>query len=426
MGEVPAGDLSAYVRFVGQQVLAKSHQPDETYTFRTLDSPDVNAFALPGGYIYMTRGILAYLNSEASMAGVLGHEIGHVTARHSADRYTKTAFLGLGATIGGALLGETGGQLLGAAAQLSLLKYGRDDERQADKLGVEYATAAGHDTHETAELFRTLSILRGDGGGVPEWASTHPDPADRFETVKKLTDAEQAGKAGPFQINRNRFLRAIDGMTFGKNPREGFVDAGLFKHPELDFQFAIPAGWQLQNSKLKVALAPPDQKSGMTFSMPGASTAASAADGLKNEEGITELERTTVTIAGFPAVRTKNRVTVPNQPTALVALATFIERDGRVYAFMGLSREVDFPSQESNLLAISNSFAPLADTAAKSAQPMRIKIVTAGQQATLKELVAPFPLPKAAADKNIDLAVLNGINADTTLAKGTLFKVIVQ
>ncbi|MCG5055034.1 MAG: M48 family metalloprotease [Myxococcales bacterium] len=426
MGEVNAPALAGYVRDVGQAVLAKSHEPGAAFTFRLMDDPTVNAFALPGGYVYLTRGILAYLNNEAAMAGVLGHEVGHVMARHGADRYTKQVFLGLGVAVGGALSGDLGEQLLGAAGQLTLLKYGRDDERQSDKLGVEYATKAGYDTREMADFFRTLSLLNGGAGRLPAWTSSHPDPGERFETVNKLSEQAQAGLATRFNVDREKYLRAVDGIVFGKNPREGFEDAGWFKHPDLDFQFVVPPGWLLQNSKSKVVLAPQDRKSTATLTLAEGASAAAAADALAKEDAVQELERQTLTVNGMPAVRAKSRITVANQPVATMAVTTFIERGGKVYAFVGLAQEPDFAAQLPNLVSIADSFAPLADAAAKTVRPMKIKVVTANADATLAEIVKPYPLPALAQTEKVNLGVLNGMSLEDKVQKGTLVKVVVQ
>ena len=176
-GVVDDTKLTAYVQSIGNQLVPVSHMPEEDFEFRVLDDPVVNAFALPGGYVYVTRGIMAYLNDEAALAGIMGHEVGHVTARHSAQRYTQQLLLGMGAGTLGQLFKNIplAADILGGSASLMLLKYSRDDERQSDQLGVEYATKVGYDTRPMAEFFHTLDQLSGDHQ-LPGWASTHPDP----------------------------------------------------------------------------------------------------------------------------------------------------------------------------------------------------------------------------------------------------------
>jgi predicted Zn-dependent protease len=180
-GLYPSSELQQFIKSEGQEMVKISHRPDIPYEFKILDSPVVNAFAVPGGYVYFTRGIMAHLNSEAEFAGVLGHEIGHIAARHSAKQYSRTMVAQLGITVG-SLASEEFGQFSDIAttgASLLFLKYGRDAERQSDKLGVEYCTKVGYDAHAMAGFFNTLQQLSGSGESLPVFLSTHPDPGER-------------------------------------------------------------------------------------------------------------------------------------------------------------------------------------------------------------------------------------------------------
>lgn len=193
MGLVQDDELQAYVDRVGRSLAAVSERPDLPWTFRVVDDPVVNAFALPGGYIYVTRGILAQFQSEAELASVLGHEIGHVTARHSVNQMSKQQLMGLGLGIGMVLAPEM--QSLGDLAQTGLgllfLKYSRDDERQADALGLRYMDRKGYDPSQMAPVFRMLEAVSASDGGerVPGWLSTHPDPGARAD----ITERQVAG-----------------------------------------------------------------------------------------------------------------------------------------------------------------------------------------------------------------------------------------
>jgi predicted Zn-dependent protease len=261
-GLLDDAEAAAYVQGIGARMVPVSHRPDLEFHFRVLDDPVVNAFALPGGYVYITRGILTYLNSEAGLAGVVGHEIGHVTARHGVQRYSQQALLGLGLGLG-SVLSETFANyagLAGQAGQLLLLKYGRDDERQSDQLGVEYATKIGYDTNDMAGFFYTLHRLSPEGGRLPSWMSTHPDPGERVGNVQALTTQWQGQTAGPYSAKREEFLRVIDGLVFGQDPREGFVRGNTFHHPQLKFRFPVPQGWQLQNGKSQVLMVSPESR----------------------------------------------------------------------------------------------------------------------------------------------------------------------
>src|SRR5688572_22315217 len=191
-------ELQAFINSKGQQMADISHRPNLKWTFRIVDSPVVNAFALPGGYVYFTRGIMAHFNNEAEFAGVLGHEIGHVTARHSVIQQ-RNAMLGqIGLIAGVILVPELAdfAEPLSQGLQLALMSFGRDAERQSDKLGVEYSSRIGYDAAEMAGFFKTLERQSALSGApeVPEFMSTHPSPAERNETVAKLA-AEQKRKS---------------------------------------------------------------------------------------------------------------------------------------------------------------------------------------------------------------------------------------
>src|SRR5688500_19971184 len=183
-------NLQKFIEEKGQQMAAVSHRKNLQYQFKIVDSPVVNAFAVPGGYVYFTRGIMAHFNNEAEFAGVLGHEIGHIPARHSAKQYSDAQLAQIG-LIAGSVISPEFAQLADVAStgvQLLFLKFGRDAESQSDKLGVEYSTKIGYDAAEMAGFFQTLDRLSSKAGGeeVPTFLSTHPDPADREEKVAKL------------------------------------------------------------------------------------------------------------------------------------------------------------------------------------------------------------------------------------------------
>ncbi|MCK4558728.1 MAG: M48 family metalloprotease, partial [Calditrichia bacterium] len=230
--------LAKYINDLGQKMAKISHRPHLKYEFKVMDNPVINAFAVPGGYIYVTRGILAHLNNEAELAGVVGHEIGHVTARHSAKKYSESYVANLGLGVG-SIISKDFAMFAGLAAQglgLLFLRFSRDDERQADVLGVEYSTKVGYDAREMANFFVTLDKMqsKNDQSGLPDWFSTHPNPADRVVNVRKEAEKKQAelGKKD-LKIGQDRYLNTINGLIFGENPRQGFVENNVFYHPDL-------------------------------------------------------------------------------------------------------------------------------------------------------------------------------------------------
>lgn len=251
--------LGTYIADLGRRLAKVSHRGQLPFEFKVLDSPVVNAFAVPGGYVYLTRGILSYCNSEAELAGVMGHEIGHVAARHSAQQYTRAQLAQLGLGLG-AILSESFGQLAGLA-QLGVstlfLKFSRDNERQADDLGVEYATKVGFDANQMANFFETLERLHpsSDRSGLPGWFSTHPNPEDGIGAVqRKAQEWAQRLSSPHLQVNREAYLHQIDGLIFGEDPRQGYVAEDILYHPELRFQFPVPSGWKPNNTPTQVQI----------------------------------------------------------------------------------------------------------------------------------------------------------------------------
>ena len=243
--------LAAYVDSLGQRLAKVSHLPDLDWHFRLLDSPVVNAFALPGGYIYVTRGILAYMNSEAQLAGVLGHEIGHVTARHTAQQVTQQQIAQVG-LIAGTILVEQFRPYSGLAAQglgMLFLKYSRDHETQADELGIQYAVRAGYDPREIPATYATLKrIAERQGQSLPSFLSTHPDPGDREIRTRQLAQASVSSRDDGLRVGTAEYRRRIEGMVFGDDPRAGYFEDSRFYHPDLAFQMIFPSGWKTLNT----------------------------------------------------------------------------------------------------------------------------------------------------------------------------------
>lgn len=415
--------MEAYVEQIGERMVPVSHRPNLDFHFRVLDDPIVNAFALPGGFVYITRGILAYLNDEAALAGVIGHEIGHVTAKHGVQQYTQQTLLGVGLAVG-SVFNETVAGLAGTAGQLLLLKYGRDDERESDRLGVEYATKLGYDTDGMAEFFQTLGRLSGDAGGrLPSWASTHPDPGERYGTVLQLTDQWQAQVPGTsFSRDRAAFLQRLEGLVFGADPRQGFVTGGEFVHPDLEFRFPVPSGWQYQNAPTQVTMVAPDGNLGVIFQGTGASSVAEAADQLAATDGIQVLERQTVSLAGQTALRT--RAQAGTGPDAQEVSSTFLAWNGVVFVFHGIAPAGALGPNRSAVDAPANGFAPLTDPAILGVEPVRIRIVEAARSGTFRKAVASHPVPDAAGLDLAGLALLNGMEPDSRVQAGEKLKVL--
>ncbi|MFM2302520.1 MAG: hypothetical protein RLZZ84_2256, partial [Pseudomonadota bacterium] len=267
-GGAVTGPQATYVEGVGKRIAVQSGLGNATsdFTVTLLNSSVNNAFAVPGGYIYTTRQLVALMNNEAELAGVLGHEVGHVAARHSAKRQsaaTRNTVIGvLGSVLSGVLLGNSGiGQVLQQGfmqgSQLLTLKYSRSQETEADNLGVQYLRSAGYDPRAMSTVLQSLANqtalearLMGTADRVPEWASTHPDPASRVQAALIRAGANATGKT-----NRDVFLSSITGLTYGDDPKQGIVEGRKFTHPDMKFQFTAPGGFYLVNGTQAVAIS---------------------------------------------------------------------------------------------------------------------------------------------------------------------------
>ncbi len=258
MGVYDDQALQRYVSEIGQDLARASHRPNLPWTFTIVDSPAINAFALPGGYIYVTRGILAYLDDEAELAGVLGHEIGHVTARHAAQAYTRQAQANLGLSILSIFVPSTApfADLGATGLGVLFLKNGREAEIEADRLGVEYGSGAGYDPAGVPRFLATLARVDAlSDRGIPNWLSSHPDPGSRVTRAEPV-----AGKfvsADAKKINRDPYLERIRGLVFGDNPKDGVVRGNEFLHPLLRIGVKFPEGWELTNTAQAVLAQEP-------------------------------------------------------------------------------------------------------------------------------------------------------------------------
>ena len=265
MGLYENDELQRYVQDLGMQIAQRSERPNLPWSFAIVDSPAVNAFALPGGFIYVTRGILPYLDNEAQLVGVLGHEIGHVTARHSAAQYTRGMGTSLGVLVGSIFVPEIApfADLAEVGAGMVFMKFGRDDELQADALGAQYTAQGGWDPEQVPAFLTTLARISeaSDRNGVPNWLSTHPQPENRVQKVAQTVGKVRTG--GPdaaWNIDRDGYLSRIDGMIFGDDPEEGVVRGNLFLHGPMRFSLVFPDGWEITNTAEQVVAQEPGNK----------------------------------------------------------------------------------------------------------------------------------------------------------------------
>ena len=421
-GEYNDPQLQAWVNDMGQRIAAVSDDPELEYTFRILDSEVINAFALPGGFVYVTRGLLAYLENDAQLAMVLGHEIGHITARHSAKQYTNQVLAGVGLGLGSVLF-EDIRPFLGAVEtgmQLLFLSYSRDNETQSDTLGVKYATLAGYEAAEGADFFLTLQRLQQQQGtAIPTWASTHPNPANREENI--ISKAAEWKAARPDislgGINPEVYIPRLENLVFGQNPRNGFVQNNTFYHPDLAFQFPVPSGWAVANYAAQVQMISGDENAIAVMSTASGSSPATAASEFQSGNGVTTLERNNQTINGFSAVRLRTNVQV--EGGTLGVLSYFIQKDNLVYIFHGYSDQTRFGNYLSTFEGIFRGFSNLTNSSVLSVQPYRLDAFTAPRTDVFSSLVGANP----EVGLDIDgMAILNQRQVNEQIPSGTHLK----
>ncbi len=422
--------LLRFIQTKGDEMGKLSHRPNLQYHFRVLDSPVVNAFAVPGGYIYFTRGILAQFNNEAELMGVLGHEMGHITARHTVSNQSKQQ-LGQLLLIGGMIASEQFRNFADYAMQgmqLLFLKFSRDNEREADRLGVEYASKIQYDAQKMADFFNVLNKMNmaSDHGGIPTFLSTHPDPGDRYNSVSQQASEWKSNLGySDWKVNENSYLQMIDGMVYGEDPRQGYVDGNVFYHPDMKFRFPVPAGWQLQNSPLQIQMAPQDGRAMMVFMLAQQKTAAEAAQVTLEELGLTVLESKRETVNGLPAVAAISQQVSQDQQTgqqqALKVMSYFIEYGGQVYVFHGVTSDVDFNSFARLFESTMKSFNRLTDASKINVKPKRIRVKRIQQNGTLADAFRYFGVPQSQMN---ELALLNNLELSDRVQSGKLIKVI--
>jgi predicted Zn-dependent protease len=364
-GKYEDAELARYVAALGKRLGALSHQPNLAYNIQVLDSPVVNAFAVPGGYVYLTRGILAYINDEAELAGVVAHEIGHIAARHSAQQYSKAQFAQLGLGLG-SVLSKTFRKYAGAAQAgvgLLFLSFSRSDEREADALGVEYSAKAGYDANHMANLFVSLERLNpGEGqSGLPAWFSSHPNPENRIAAIKQdaLVWREKISQTR-FAVNRDQYLKQVDGIVFGEDPRQGYVESNVFYHPELRFQFPIPSGWKVNNTASQVQMINQDQNAVILFSMAPEKNPSAAAEAFINESKAVVVRSEATKVNGMTAHRIVSDVTT--EQGVIRVMSYFIQKGQTVYAFLGYTEQSRFNGYSSVFEQTMGRFNNLTDS----------------------------------------------------------------
>jgi predicted Zn-dependent protease len=429
-GEYSDPELQAFVQAKGTEMGKISHRPNLEYHVKVVDSPVVNAFAVPGGYIYLTRGIMANLNNEAEFMGVLGHEMGHIAARHSVSQQTKQQ-LGTLLLIGGMIASEKFANYAQYAMQgmeLLFLSFSRDDERQADALGVEYSSRTGYDGTSMADFYKVLikMNLSEAEGGVPTFLSTHPDPGDRYNDVLRQTKVWQDSlKLPSYKVNADSYLHLIDGMIYGEDPKQGYTMDNTFYHPELKFKFSYPPGWKLTNAPTQVTIQPADGKALMIFTLASQKTLESAADSTLAMYGLQLQRAEKKSINGIPAIITLSKQQAQDQSTGQVSsnavISYFLQYGSLIYAFHGVSTEADFASYSPTMEASMKTFAQLTDPSRINVKPKRVYIKKAPRAGTLASTLTYYNMPQGMMK---ELALLNNMELTDAVPAGKSIKIV--
>lgn len=436
---------SGYVAMVGGRVLQNSETPNAPFTFTLLDSSVVNAFALPGGYVYISRQLLALMNDEAELASVLGHEVGHVTDRHTAKRYNTQMLGGLGSLLVAVLTGSGQlAQLAGQAAQVYTLSYSRDQEYKADTLGIRYISRAGYDPFAAADMLATLGAqdaleakIQGRdaaASSIPGWARTHPLTTDRVRRAQAL--AQETGiRPGSLPRNRDAFLAAIDGLVVDDSAEQGFVRGRTFAHPKLKLTFTVPEGFVLQNSSRAVTAVGPGQTQVLFSGGPLASGQGLPAYIQQVWQALTEGQAGNIPASGsgkINGMETATASTRLNTGNSVldVSIVAYQWSPNQAYHFVLVSPA--YASTQSgaqtaaqaarSLQSTLQSFRKLSDAEAAKYKERRIKVVTVAKGQTAQQLADRMAYDDHKLDRFL---MLNGFTSAEQVKAGEKVKLIV-
>ena len=423
MGLVDNQGLQQYVQEIGARLAARSERPNLPWTFGVVDDPTPNAFALPGGYIFVTRGLLSLMNSEAELASVIGHEIGHVTAKHSVSQMSRAQLAQLGLGLGAIRVpqvGEAGAQLAGAGLQLLFLKYGRDDERQADDLGFRYALQQNYDVREFDDVFASLlqaSKLAGSSP-VPNWLATHPGEEERIQAAQQRVAALGAQLPANLVSDRQEYLQRISGLVYGENPRNGFFQGTTFYHPDLRFRLDFPQGWQTQNMTQAVVGVSQQQDAAVQLTT-AQGDPVSAARAFLSQQGIRAGQTFQEPINGIPAAG--SYFEAQTEQGAIQGIVAYFQHAGQTFQLISYAPAGRFAAYDPVFRRAVASFAPVTDQRILNVQPARVEIVRVDRATTLAQLAqsrnSRVPIEQ--------LVLLNGLSdANAQLPAGSLVKMV--
>tara|TARA_B100001123_G_scaffold438745_1_gene574202 strand:+ start:29247 stop:30680 length:1434 start_codon:yes stop_codon:yes gene_type:complete len=435
MGVYKSPALQEYVQELGVRLATNSHRPNLSWHFTILDSPVINAFALPGGYTYLTRGILAYLNTEAELVGVLGHEIAHVTARHAVQAYTRATGAQLGLTLGQIFipqmrsnpLGLPGlDQVAGSGLGLLFLKFGREDEKQADRLGAEYALNGGWHPEGALGMLSTLSRISAtsEHSGLPSWFSTHPNPESRVQDmsthIKELL-AKKDSKS--LSVDRFEYLRRVEGLDFGEDPQKGLIQDNSFLHPILLFRLDFPKGWSIQNNDEAVLAQDEHQEVSILLQLKKRQKnqeLCSLSRKTMDDEGYTFLTDDLIEINELKACIGSYRQTLDGDDV-IVARVAHINHDKNIYFLFGYGVSDSFSFYEKEIEQSFRSFRVMDKRRAESIKPSKVSLYVVQSGDTWHRIQQDQSSGVVDAET---LAILNGYSSEEDPLAGSQIKIV--
>lgn len=435
-GENDNPQITQYVNTIGQRLVANSEMSETPFTFTVLDTPMVNAFALPGGYVYVTRGILAMINSESALASVVGHEIGHVTARHSARRYNNQMFAGIGTVLAGVVTGDSAlTNSLGQGAQAYLMSYSRNQEYQSDELGVRYSSRSGYDPYAAAEMLQSLDaehqlqLILANRAGEPEQSdffSTHPNTQDRVTRAHAAAAATQIPENSRDR-NQDVYFSVIDGMRYGDDPKEGIINGRDFVHPIMKLKFVAPENYLLQNTSQAVMARGTGTAEGSAVIFSGASmkdkTISQYGDeAWKSFEIENEMENVqTMQINGMDAMTGYTTMAISDvQHNVRLVAIDYGEDSG--YHFLMITPQDKLSALSDGLRRMTYSFNKITQAEADQIKGRNIKIITVQNGDTIESIANIMAFDDFKVERFV---ALNGLNQGQALREGQRLKLIV-
>jgi predicted Zn-dependent protease len=423
IGLVDDAGLQSYVQGLGARLAADAERPHLPWSFNVIDDPTPNAFAFPGGYIFITRGLMGLMGNEAELVSVLGHEIGHVTARHSVAMMTRAQVAQIGLGVGSILSPTIAefGELAAGGISLLFLRYGREAERQADELGFRYALEHDYDVREMVNVFASLQQAGNLAGAspLPQWLSSHPFPEERISLIEARIGQLDRSLAGTV-VGTDQYLQYLDGMVFGVNPRHGYFDENRFLHPDLRFRLTFPENWRTSNLPQSVTAGSPAEDAIIQLTL-AQGTVDDAANRFFNQDGMVPGRVARQTINGLAAV--VGRFQAQTEGGELGGVAAFIRHGEHTYRVLAYTPAAQLTRYDGTFMNTVGSFAPLTDRNALARQPDRIAIVRVTDPMTLAAFDQRYPSVISIEQ----LALINQLpGPGARIAAGTLVKRVVN